>query len=431
MNPVYVLGLDVSMNSTGWAVVKVEGDRLLLVASGIIKANTKENHGKRLRKQRNEFAKIMEAYPIKYAAREAGFTRHIKATQVLFKAYGMTEEFFNGNVDEYAASTIKKVVTGKGKATKEEVEKSIRELMNLPTDFKFASDDESDAVGVAITLVKKQKLGGITMSKLVWIDEGHGGHDSGAVGHGLREKDVVLKMGAMLEKELLDKYQGVQVRRTRTNDTFVELATRANRANAAGADLFVSLHNNAFNGTVRGFETFIWNGGVGASTRDAQNKIHDEVVKVLPNSVPNRGKKQANFAVLRLTNMSAVLVEYLFIDQRDDNAMLKSDTWLKRMVEATAKGIAAHLGLRAKPTPQPTPTNTNSGGLFYVQIGAFGNRQNAERLETRAKQAGFNTFIKPENGLFKVQIGAFGNRQNAERLANEAKAKGFDVYITR
>jgi crossover junction endodeoxyribonuclease RuvC len=155
---IYVLGLDVSMNSTGWAVLSISEGVVQYVDSGIIKANTKLSHGRRLRKQREEFRKIMKKYPISFVAREAGFSRHTKSTQTLFKAYGVTEEFFaEKDLVEYAASTIKKVVTGNGKASKEEVEDSIRETLNLPN-YKFASDDESDAIGVALTLIEKMEL---------------------------------------------------------------------------------------------------------------------------------------------------------------------------------------------------------------------------------------------------------------------------------
>lgn len=155
---IFVLGLDVSMNSTGWAVLSVKGGIVRLVNSGVIKANTKHNHGQRLRRQRDVFHDLQTKYEPKYVAKEAGFTRHIKATQVLFKAYGMTEEFFNGALDEYAASTIKKVVAGNGKASKEDVEVAIRERLGLDEDFTFRSDDESDAVGVALTLIEKKGL---------------------------------------------------------------------------------------------------------------------------------------------------------------------------------------------------------------------------------------------------------------------------------
>lgn len=152
MQPVYILGLDVSMNKTGWAVIAIEGDSARLVDSGIIKAKTKENYGRRLRGQRTKFKEIMDKYPINFIAREAGFTRHVRATQVLFRAYGVAEEFFSDyDLVEYAASTIKKYIAKNGRASKEEVEDGVREILGLPIDFKFASDDESDAMAIAIT----------------------------------------------------------------------------------------------------------------------------------------------------------------------------------------------------------------------------------------------------------------------------------------
>lgn len=152
-----ILGLDVSMNSTGWAVLSLNGQTVRLVDSGIIKANTKHNHGHRLRKQRKAFDEIINKYDINYVGRESGFSRHIKSTQVLFKAYGVTEEFFT-QTDEYAASTIKKSVTGNGKATKLEVEEKIRHSLKLKNSFEFDSDDESDAIGVALTLINEREL---------------------------------------------------------------------------------------------------------------------------------------------------------------------------------------------------------------------------------------------------------------------------------
>src|SRR5699024_3503954 len=161
MKEIYVLGLDVSMNSTGWAVLGVKGQSVRLVDSGIIKENTKQSHGKRLRNQREKFKEIIEKYKPQFVAREAGFSRHIKATQTLFKAYGVTEEFFaEDDLVEYAAATIKKVVTGSGKASKTEVESAIRYELNLPDDFEFQSDDESDAIAVGFTIIEKEKLRG-------------------------------------------------------------------------------------------------------------------------------------------------------------------------------------------------------------------------------------------------------------------------------
>lgn len=76
----------------------------------------------------------------------------------------------------------------------------------------------------------------------IWIDAGHGGKDSGAVGNGLVEKDWVLTVAKQLQNELVKA--GFEVGMTRTNNTFYELSDRAKKANSFKVDLFISLHFN-------------------------------------------------------------------------------------------------------------------------------------------------------------------------------------------
>ncbi len=152
-----ILGLDVSLNGTGWAVVEcVGGCPTALVACGDIKNNSNMTHGKRLRRIRNELILICSEYEINEIAKEKGFSRFHKDTQALFKAHGITDEFFaDYNLKEYAATTIKKQVTGNGRATKAQVEKKVIEILKLGKDFKFLSDNVSDAAAVALTHIFK------------------------------------------------------------------------------------------------------------------------------------------------------------------------------------------------------------------------------------------------------------------------------------
>ena len=71
-------------------------------------------------------------------------------------------------------------------------------------------------------------------------------------------------------------------------------------------------------------------------------------------NIADRGKKQANFAVLRETNMPVILIENMFIDTTDSK-YLKNEAFLKAVGEAHARGVAKYLGLPSKPKPQPTP----------------------------------------------------------------------------
>jgi N-acetylmuramoyl-L-alanine amidase len=115
--------------------------------------------------------------------------------------------------------------------------------------------------------------------KKIVIDAGHGGHDPGTHGVISKEKDlalkIALKLGDYIEKNLSD----VEVIYTRDNDTFVELHGRAYMANKNGADLFISIHCNAFppNPDVKGTETYVM--GLSKASRNLEvAKLENSVI---------------------------------------------------------------------------------------------------------------------------------------------------------
>ncbi|UYL94093.1 N-acetylmuramoyl-L-alanine amidase [Geobacillus phage vB_GthS_PK5.1] len=197
--------------------------------------------------------------------------------------------------------------------------------------------------------------------------------------------NIVKKIG-----NLLNDYEGVEVHYTRTDDRFLELSERAAIANKLKADYFISVHINAGGGT--GFESYIYNGSVSAKTIAYQNVVHGEIMKAIGN-VKDRGKKRANYAVLRLTNMPAILTENLFIDNKTDAAKLKSEQFLLQVAYGHVQGIVKAFGLKKKAQPQPQQ-KTSTGKLYRVQVGAFANRENAERLAEELKKKGYPVIIK-------------------------------------
>ncbi len=154
----------------------------------------------------------------------------------------------------------------------------------------------------------------------VFIDPGHGGSDPGATGNGLNEKDVVLEISKKVGNILTQN--GVTVECSRTNDTAISLDGRAQHANNWGASLFVSIHaNSASSSAATGTECFTY------PTADAQNKqLSANIARAIANKfgIANRGHKEADFAVLRLTNMPAILVETAFINNTSDANLLKN-----------------------------------------------------------------------------------------------------------
>jgi N-acetylmuramoyl-L-alanine amidase len=215
---------------------------------------------------------------------------------------------------------------------------------------------------------------GLTI-KTVMIDAGHGAHDKGAVHNGVYEKDINLlvakEVGALLEKK------GFKVLYTRTDDTFVPLEERTAMANMAKADLFLSLHCNAYKkASIRGFETYSLslksssdearrvaareNGVQPHQISDLQFILADLVLnsKVEESSdlaeaiqssavahvgekygIRNHGHRHAPFYVLMGAKMPAVLVEMGYLSNKDDAANLSSAKYRRRIAEGIVQGL--------------------------------------------------------------------------------------------
>ena len=163
----------------------------------------------------------------------------------------------------------------------------------------------------------------------IFINPGHGGADCGACGNDLNERDVVLLIGQRVENYLRAVGYGVKLLQ------FDGLQAICDDANNFDADIFISIHCNAFDGNAHGTETF-WS-GFSEQSRRLADKIHNRLVSSLP--LTNRGvKSQPNFFVLRNTKMPAVLVETAFIDNPADAKLLREreDDFAK----AIARGVA-------------------------------------------------------------------------------------------
>ncbi|WP_254635214.1 N-acetylmuramoyl-L-alanine amidase [Paenibacillus sp. GbtcB18] len=180
------------------------------------------------------------------------------------------------------------------------------------------------------------------------IDPGHGDTDPGALGNGLVEKKLTLKIAQRIGAYLGDRAEVIY---TRTTDKFVSLSDRATFANKLGADYFISVHINAGGGT--GFESFVYTTiTAGSKTESLRTTIHSKVAPVFTRrGLPDRGKKSKDLAVLRQTSMPSVLLEYGFIDRDVDAELLKDDKFLDELARATADGLAEAFGLPAVPEP--------------------------------------------------------------------------------
>lgn len=189
--------------------------------------------------------------------------------------------------------------------------------------------------------------------KLV-IDAGHGGNDPGAVNNalGFEEAAFTLVVGQALSK--IAKGAGWDVKNTRQTRTdtpvpgnkSADLSKRATIANSFGADVFVSIHFNASQSkSARGFEIFVQQGS-DSKTKALARRIGLEIKRRFPNMTYRHGVaselfKEANFAVLRGSNMPAVLIECGFIDNNADATFFNNDHNKELFATALFDGIGA------------------------------------------------------------------------------------------
>lgn len=181
-------------------------------------------------------------------------------------------------------------------------------------------------------------------NKIITIDPGHGGSDSGAVGpNGYTEKEGAFAISQKVASIL--NQSGAKVVMTRDSDVDVygpnasarnELQARVDVGNRVNSDIFVSIHCNAFvNPAANGTQTFYY-GSSYQGQRLAQN-IQEKMIEA--NGLRDRGISTCNFYVVKHSYMPAVLIETAFITNYDEEALLSDDEWQTTMAKAIAEGI--------------------------------------------------------------------------------------------
>ena len=171
--------------------------------------------------------------------------------------------------------------------------------------------------------------------KLIVIDVGHGGKDTGAIGiNGILEKDVVLQLAK--EILMLNKGQGnLDIYLTRYSDSFISLTDRTRLARGLKADVFISLHcNHAKNPGTTGTEVYVANTTLSQNLSQSiylAHQIHSGITSNL--GIKSRGVKFANFQVLRETIRScpSILIELCFLSNWDEAEYLSENSNLKAL----------------------------------------------------------------------------------------------------
>ncbi len=218
---------------------------------------------------------------------------------------------------------------------------------------------------------------------VIMLDPGHGGEDPGAIGpNKTREKDIVLKIARRL-KALIDKEGNMKAFMTRNEDVFIPLKVRVAKAQKQRADLFVSIHADAFtSGAARGSSVFALStkgatstaakylaqtqnasdliGGISRSgdryvdhtmfdmvqslTINDSLKFGKEVLKRLGrvNKLHKSSVDQAGFAVLKAPDIPSILVETAFLSNAEEERKLRTATFQQEVAESILAGIKAY-----------------------------------------------------------------------------------------
>lgn len=217
----------------------------------------------------------------------------------------------------------------------------------------------------------------------VFLSAGHGGSDPGAVGNGLKEKDINLQIMLACQSELVR--HGVTVVCSRTTDENDPVAEEVKEANASGADIAVSFHTNAGGGD--GSESFYY---AGSSKGKKLAELCEKYTKQLGQN--SRGVKTNNLMFTRATTMPAVLCECAFIDTAKDIAIVDTAAEQRAFGMAYAMAILEYLGISYK-AKETSTSAASSGTLYRVQVGAFSVKANAEKLAAELKVKGYSAII--------------------------------------
>lgn len=285
----------------------------------------------------------------------------------------------------------------------------------------------------------------------VVIDPGHGGVDPGALGRSSKEKDINLKVSKLLAKMIEEEYPEVKIIFTRKTDVQIPLVRRANIANDAGANLFISIHSNASkNRSANGCETFTLGAGSsveakaaamyenevilseenfeeiykGFNPRSSESYIIFELMRgqdmemsaelaqlvqkgmVKHTKLNNRGVSSAGFLVLHRTVMPKILVEIGFISNREEEKFIASEAGQKKLAKGIFEGFSEYYKLYGTPKKEISGSSQESGA------------EADDIIETPKNKKAGESVAKEGVPVFKVQIFATDKplKNNDKRL---------------
>lgn len=322
----------------------------------------------------------------------------------------------------------------------------------------------------------------------VVIDPGHGGVDPGALGRKSKEKDINMNVSKLLASMIDDKYPEVKVIFTRTTDVKIPLVQRADIANKANADLFISIHSNASKSkTANGCETFTLGAGSSVEAKAAamyENEVilsednfeeiykgfdprssesyiifelirnHDmelsaeiaqmvQVGMVKESKLTNRGVSSAGFLVLHRTVMPSILVELGFITNSKDENLIASKEGQKKLAKGIFEGFSKYYEIYGqkkeksndKPVVKTNESKKNNTTpqkevskdkpVFKLQIFASSSKLAPGDKRFKGEKAQYYT----ENGVYKYTIGESNSYEEIQQIKKNLSEKFKEAFV--
>lgn len=224
------------------------------------------------------------------------------------------------------------------------------------------------------------------MARKVFIGVGHGGSDPGAVANGLIERDVNLVM-AVACYSVLTKHGVECLLSRRTNAESDTIYEEVREENAFNPDVAFEIHNNAGGGD--GSEFYYY-------SADVKGKRLAELCKKHTQAIGQNNRKVVagdQYMWINSTGATAVLAEGFFLDNSTDKQIADTSAEQEKFGVAYAKAILEYLGITYKESAASSPSG-GAGSLLRVQVGAFKDRKNAEKLVDELKAKGYNAYIR-------------------------------------
>lgn len=268
---------------------------------------------------------------------------------------------------------------------------------------------------------------------IIVIDAGHGGFDNGAMYQGRKEKDdnlrLALEVGKILEQ------QGYEVIYTRTSDVYQSPYEKSQIANETGADYFISFHRNSGenDNTYNGVQTLIY-GGDDERARRLAEAINEELEKV---GFANLGiEERTGLAVLRRTEMPAVLIETGFINHDEDNEIF--DNNFNEIAGAIAMAVERVVPVRQNAAGQNSveaeeneenDNDDDENAVFGVEVGRFAYRTTANFLAEQLMDQGFASYVMEEDGMLHVIAGKEDSLEDALKMQKKLREMGYRTMV--